>query len=469
MTILRIRVDKYLAGRNLRLGAVADIVPLAAETTKQKPVRGVVVPVGNESTTRDVEVAPGRYLLQATLPSGELLKRYVDVTAGTPSIDVVLESEDSPHEWLGVQHLLGSVPSRARVERQTRQEAEESLTLFASAAPPSTALYWFDASRADDSFFSWLSSADAIDDDALRYLVGNIIRSGQLEPQLTDNRFRKAEIPAVGALAESPLPQALDQLFRHGDGSVQPRRFVALMEDDKVRAIGAMPHEWVYVNYTRPGGGLPVPIEILIAPKSRVASKVQRAANRLSIAVGDPDVASMLSFLGHGNLQAASAMLELASEWLYGKFENPYAAAAGGYILISADGVADLPEQHWKDWLRNLAQHFSWLPDGKIQLAALILGSPEAEAIASAPHRPADVGNPFEKARDLSLQALAAGPPVFAFGVRMLLDNLTLLANADRQSGADDKRARMTQRARDVARWLSLRIDRAQPFTVIRL
>lgn len=357
MTTLRIRVNKFLGGRSLRLGAVTDIIPVAAETTPRgRPIRGVVVPVSDVGETRNVDVPPGRYLLQATLPSGELLRHYVDATAGLSSLDVVLESEDSPHEWLGLQHLLGSVPSRAHVERQVRQETQESLTLFAATAPPKIELFWLDTARDNGAFLQWLGAADSIDDNAVRHLVGRIIGGGQLQAQLDDNRFRKFEIPPYDALPPSPVPPVLNQLLGPGGGGGQPRRFVAMLEDDKVRAIGALPHEWKYVNYSTASGGQSVGMDVLIGPPESTRSRKGRGVNRLSINISDPDVTSMLSFLAQGNLQAASAMLELASEWLYGKFENPYAAAAGGYTLVSAQGMADLPEHHWKDWLRNLVQ-----------------------------------------------------------------------------------------------------------------
>ncbi len=481
MTTLRIRVDKDLAGRSLRLGAVVNIVPLSATTgPKSRPLRGVVVPVGDQWEARNVNVAPGRYLVQAALPSGERLTGYVDAAAGPSALDVVLASEDSPHEWFGLQHLRGAVPSRQHLEYRERQEALEPLELFAGAAVRfadaerrKVELVWFDSVRAEEAFRQWLMSDDAIDEMAVRHLVGGIIAGGALDPQLQGSRFRKFELPGRGSPSASmPIPPLLTRRLGASGDRGHSRRFVALLEDQEIHSIGALPHEWLYVNQAAPTGGQPVGMDVVIAPAKEMATAPSWRGHRLSINLSDPDVSAMLGFLAHGNLQAARAMLELASQWLYGKFLNPYAAAAGGYVLVRANGVADLSEPDWKSWLYNLAHAFPWLPDGQIQLASLMLESPEpeTEAVASLGNAvPADAGHPFEEARDLSLRALAAGPPVFAFGVRMLLDNLTLLVNADRRAGTDNDRARLTRRASEVARWLSLRTERAQPFTVIRL
>ena len=81
-------------------------------------LRGLVLPIvnmGDSSEPLTVSVEPGRYLVKAILPSGEILTQEIDA-AGPERVSVDLVSEDSPHEWLSKQQLAGAVPSRRMAE-----------------------------------------------------------------------------------------------------------------------------------------------------------------------------------------------------------------------------------------------------------------------------------------------------------------------------------------------------------------
>ena len=110
MTRLSIGVSKYLEGEeSLATGRIVDI--------DQGLTQAVRVPVGHGRFI-EVDVEPGRYLVQVDMPFGRPLSRSINVAAGEPIRRVELEGPHSDHEWLSWSNFstgagaLGSTPRR---------------------------------------------------------------------------------------------------------------------------------------------------------------------------------------------------------------------------------------------------------------------------------------------------------------------------------------------------------------------
>jgi hypothetical protein len=88
------------------MGAVATLRRLTDETGARPGATEstrVVVPANNGGVAPNVTVSPGRWLIEATLPSGELITGQVDVGSGNDLVAVTLHVDDhSPQAWLAV-------------------------------------------------------------------------------------------------------------------------------------------------------------------------------------------------------------------------------------------------------------------------------------------------------------------------------------------------------------------------------
>ena len=117
---------------------------------------------------------------------------------------------------------------------------------------------------------------------------------------------------------------------------------------------------------------------------------------------------TLLTLLTTGAIRQAQSLE--AEELLYSKMENPIAAAIGGYYLLK---VGELKRLH--DWANNLANWFSWMPDGAIIHAWQMMSEPNmTDALA-------------RRIRERLLEAHRRGLPIYTEGLRLLHDGLSQL------------------------------------------
>lgn len=159
---------------------------------------------------------------------------------------------------------------------------------------------------------------------------------------------------------------------------------------------------------------------------------------------------SVIEYLNRRDITAATTLYDGFKDWasdmLFEKNRNPFAAAAGSYLLaLTRD-----PGRREQGWLHNLSTRFTWLPDGPIALGWRVLRDAEGHAES------------WAHARHLFLQAVGRGIPYYTVGLRLLVDGLTLLSmrNPD-----DDE----IQRLLSEVTALDLVCLRTEPFTSLRL
>jgi hypothetical protein len=227
-------------------------------------------------------------------------------------------------------------------------------------------------------------------------------------------------------------------LMTHGSGtgsatalnSPLPRDFVIVRRVRTVELV-SLPMPWYVVGTGREAG-----IELVVQQLARAEDFAS------SIAVRDERLGLLLGFLSSGALSAAQQIAEEAKEILYGKVQNPLAAAAGGYALVGSE--TDNSPKPWHEWTKNLMDWFPAMPDGAIQWATLLRrqGSAKSSAACAA----------FKA-------AARRGLPFYSLGLRWLLDGLERYASRDAEASELLPAVRAT----------AARMHQQSPFTILRL
>ncbi len=121
---------------------------------------------------------------------------------------------------------------------------------------------------------------------------------------------------------------------------------------------------------------------------------------------------SLLAIMTSGDTARAKTLFAAsrAEELLSEKMIDPAAAAIGAYYLLK---IKDLARMH--NWANNLADMFSWLPDGAIIHAWQMIQQSES------------VSN-LTRIRGRLLEAVNRGIPVYTEGLRLLVDGLNQLS-----------------------------------------
>jgi len=118
----------------------------------------------------------------------------------------------------------------------------------------------------------------------------------------------------------------------------------------------------------------------------------------------------LMAYLSSGATAEAARFVDAwqaADLALYEKTRDPVSAAAGAYVLLKLQRLAER-----RAWVRNLTERFPYLADGPIVAAALALQAPNAKV--------ADV-------RRLVAEAIGRGPPLFALGASVLVETMAAI------------------------------------------
>jgi hypothetical protein len=447
---VRLRMNKSLEGETLESGVLVEIRALAP-SGRSRLVQRVPVPVGQSNSYRNVDLEPGRYELTACLPSGELLSQTVDVAEQPGSLDVVLQGESSPHEWLSWQHLLGNVPGRkdfkilsSSIQPASRRDFGENLSYSISGEPedlpePAAKLWLVPAAPIDPVW-------PRLDQGLAQLAPGKPVDPAQLFPPGAEAR----DIPLQG-----DPPYAVARLDRGVAFNFDRRAYLVCRRDSEA-ILCAMPYPWPQSD----GSGEAL-VEATLAVdeeslESGLTDSMEKPGWSVRTSVRDRFLGSVLSYLSSGDAASARELLQPARELLFDKMVNPMAAAGGGYILVDewVRGSSQLgSDTRWHSWIDNLSNWFPWLPDGAILQGWLALRRRD---------QPPDLG----KARVALLEAERRGIPIYTAGVRRLSDGLMLLAGEAQRKGAPDPEV---DEAMARVRRLAWQVDPRQPFTCVRL
>jgi len=424
-TTLNLRLEKGLDGRQVANGAIANVYPVSTTLSSEenKALRNIIIPAGSGPVSRSVDVNPGRYLIEAKLPSGEVLSQEVEVPQATPSLEVSLRGEDSPDESLTWQRFTGTVKRQER-RAQITDSGFESFGAGTRSLGPAIEVSQLALplmQQGEDRSWQWRNVAEAT-----RKPVETSAWPGIRKPLQPGPPGPSVQTFVVGG---GPGPSAAPFMPDLPGG-----RQLLWVGQGTEWELASLPMPWLN---TERG----VNSEIDIAVRTELS---EPRDFRTSITVRDESFASAVGFMTVGGLANAATMFSRARAMLESKAENPFAAAAGAYVLVSTQQSS--ATQNWYDWVRNLMNFFPWMPDGAIQYGRLKQLDESSD-------------QDLDEARAALFQAYRRGLPFFSAGVRWLLNGLTILASDG--DGEAEEMARIVHR-------VSLRTCMAQPFTVVR-
>jgi hypothetical protein len=399
----------------------------------------VVVPAGDDyQKFATLDLPEGRYAVEVALPSGRPLLAECELRSDS-KLEIAVPS--SPHEWLAWQHLAGNVGDRvesrpswlldalaagqsttqiAALSRGAEGDADLLGSLMRLESTPAAELWAVHYPRAS---VAWLELERAIrrdlDPPTARYALGAAARPLALPPR-SDGR---AQVFRLTSQHFSPAIAAAEQ-----------HAFVFVQNGPSARIVSA-PVPWYRVD----GRG-----------EAEFELMTLSVGDGVTAVVRDAGLASVLGYLASGYSVFARPLVERAEEMLFHKIRNPFAAAAGAYVMVSTS--AQNPETRWHPWIANLRSWFGWMPDGAIAHGWLLLKHQRSDS---------DVHAAFEA----FFEACERGIPYYACGVRWLLDGLTLFVEDPEFA---HRRADIERRLSAVRR-IAGRTNFQQAFTSIRL
>lgn len=413
------------------MGAVATLQRVADERGVAVPYQtrlDVVVPANSSGVAENVTVDPGRWLIEATLPSGEVINEEVTVASGDQAPVVLRAAEHSPHEWLGWQYLVGNIEGadtlRALSRRSESRGTVRTTNTFEGQRPGD-----FSAKTVE---FSVDTSGPAPEPDAEAPVVHvGEIQGGLRGPEAWVNVLKDGPQPTAPASPTWEDGDASTWLYMFPGPTQLPQRHAAHVAWLGERYVLSLPQPWPALR-----NGQLVPVEMMVRthPLERT---VQVAA-----VVRDTDFAAMSGLMTASTLPKAAVAVNQALGLLFGKALHPLGATAGAYVLLA---TADGKNNDWHAWIDNLANWFPDIPDGAILQGSLRLRFPKNK-------------NSTDEARTALLSAFERGIPYYSAGVSWLLDGLTVFA--------DDP---IVERKMQIVQRVARRLDISQAFTVIRV
>jgi hypothetical protein len=459
---LRLEVnDLWLPGNQNKV--IANIYPedrTAYSRDDRLGMKNVLIPVGvPDNSTNDfhhVSLQPGRYLVEAVLPSKEIVSQEIELTPEQSEVTLRLEASSSGHEWLAWQTLSGNVapgkeyhPSMSARKSRIVHTCTTKLVMVPAPLPRNEPAY-----QQPDSP-TWLSQGFFFANEPCRVaLQDEMLVSGQdwlpvqafPPPSLVTPHIKPNDNDDLSDLYFFDRNQ-VNGLFGKNIVGEGNRFYLFMNGQDLPAQYCVVPIPWNQLDY---GGEVRTQV---LAQRVMTANDDLEGGDqgfRLSAVVEESSLSMLIAYLGVGSMPAAQTILKTSTNLLASKMLNPMAAAAGSYVLLGMP-IEELQKEYWHDWVRNLKNFFTWLPDGAIQYGRLLL------------KRGKHPDN-LREARDCFLEGFRRGLPYFSKGVEFLLDGLTRFANDARESGKEDAEV---ENALRVTRNLALRTNPRQPFTTI--
>jgi hypothetical protein len=449
MTQLTLILDNTKSWPKIQTIAIAniyDITPDRPENQEEDKSNLLL-----KTNRLDIDINPGKYIAELKLPSGKLLRKEIQIQDQPTQ---VLFDIESPHEWLWLQTLHGNITDQKAYQDQINQTQKTTTRGLLSAPQPQS---WILNSK------SIFTTRAAIGSDVLKipegyfllrpdkqnqqfphlYETSNGAKIQQIRPTINDPITQIIELQGRWMINYLNLTPPIDKIYQNNDFQ---RSYIWTQTPDSPSQYSVLPIPW---QGTMNDEFSSVQIYINTGPPKATFSKNYDIQHKLAITVDDELFSSLIGYLGSGDLPSATTILNQAKDILMYKVHNPFAAAAGAYVLLEQIQIAS--KQEWHTWIYNLTNFFKWFPDGAIQWAWLQLAkSDENDTSAILRHN--------------LLEAYQRGLPYYSVGVRMLLNSLTIFA----QRLQDNKQRDLSiEQALKNVQLLASRTNRTQPFTAV--
>lgn len=497
-SVLHLLVKDPSLGVSIDSGVVARIQQLfrrpgtAEDAPGHEPFE-VVIPVG-VTEPRSLKVSPGRYRIQAFLPSGRVIEAE-RVVAAVEELQVSLEGDRPARDWLGWWEFMGTAPDReALCEKRPARGPARSLNgnrlagigdEFGTALRHPFRLDWVGVryliGRLWQGFeyvvLGWLwervsgwvrSIFGRRDEDALRvfYLSSRVWTVLEKMAELTElfgdrfdpllywltfpgdaaavdlrPRYWLQNVQEEGVLRRWVLPDF--QKFEPRDSlqSAMPKfgnsplgePLVLVSQSLDAIEVAFLPSYWLDIKSQQPAS-----VEALVDESSSCRTA------RLRLTVRDSLLGGVLAYFGQGRTAALRVMVEAFREDVKSLNElissNPLGACALLYSALVSTERSRL--RSWEYSFSRLAKEYEELADAQILYACW-----------SITVEPQDSG----PAISLLERAFRCGMPQFGAGVFLLREALARYSQDEKAKPLCETVARLARR-----------VDPSQIFTVVR-
>ncbi|WP_202758379.1 hypothetical protein [Delftia acidovorans] len=328
---------------------------------------------------------PGNYLVDLKFPNGRRTRRAVTVSVEEPYLFLV---EESRYATSGPRNSLAQPASFFKEAPRVMLSAAKSIftrselevRMSATQSPPGVG--------------------------SLRALRGFL---KDLEAESNDgvliHRERAADLAHTMEIDSTPAN--VDSEFQ---SATHRRAWLLINGQGRDATVVPFPNGWTSGS----GKGA-----YLLAVQRKATTGDEATKWSVSLQMRDPSYGSLLDYLTRRDFQGSSAVSQTlrtaALAALYKKQMNPYAAAAGAYMLAMTDEEAQAEQGHW---MGNLTDRFPWLPDGPIAQGYRLLRRTEKGT------------SDFNQARFLMLKAVDRGLPYFTIGLTLLTEALGFISLA---------------------------------------
>ena len=490
---LRLTLTNSTSGRTITTLGMVEITPafepeLRHVDKQARDTVRIVLSAMDEPTSLSLDTGP--YIVRISFPNGVTQAERINMVHGE-TIDVVFRADDASSEWYGDAGIFGIAARRPRLSelesilvglREPRtgvlsQEAPRDLSLnrFVRTEEQNRQLAWHNwyslerqwsdlarisgeqiARRARG--WSWTSHVDEERQIPKENLQGlKLVQWWTGEHQEPYQRLMPAAAHDYEVHLEAGVPDE-DRMW-----NLRRKRVFAAVRDPIGNEFYAVfPEGWQSRSPDR--------MDTYAKPSILLTATVETALDRLTSAakwqcmpqVDDVDAMGLLGFLQTEQTGALhSMMLGRAHRMLFSKDQNPVAAAAGAYALLSMNEEANSRfDQDWRWWVRNLYRRFPHIPDGAIAMAQLALSFGTETS-----SKEVDV----EEVRTYALQAVRRGLPYLGVGIPRLTDILTMLESDDRTQRRHGALVEDTRKALSLVRQLGQITVPGSLFTVLRL
>lgn len=155
-------------------------------------------------------------------------------------------------------------------------------------------------------------------------------------------------------------------------------------------------------------------VKIALTPSNRDGNR-----DALDITVGRdyPYNDLIMAYLSRGALpevERLAEVTEIADRMLYGKFDDPISAVAGAYVLLKTNKL-----ERREHWLANLNRYFGHISDVRVIKASL---AREQQGV------------PEKSIRQMLLECLEIGLPIFSLGLTLLLDSMAAMHRGEKET-----------------------------------
>lgn len=413
MSKLKLRMKGGAPGQRLANGLVGAVYVMPAAGAAKK-MQDVQIPVGADIWFTEVTVPPGTYMVEAKMPSGEILTEYADL-GEKPAQEITFrmpaDQENALFGWeepvAGVMKMTG--PELPLGWADTLCAVKSPLAAFdGDGQPAPTKKLQHKTIGPQVQLWKTGMQAGAGVEDFLQGLTSAIKDGRNLLPETAG-----VSIPQVPSYQDQDIClYRFSQGYQMGSSRIE-RQYALICNGGKNRLL-SLPLPWDFQ-------------ETAAIVELTVKKDLPKATDFFSLVIKDPRLSLPLAYLANDSVNLAADIfdLSLAREHLNEKVRNPLGATLGGYILLLSDlQTKDNEREQWHEWITNLKNWFPWLADGAIQYAWLKLD-----------HRQNDTD--VQKARDALLTACRRGLPYFTKGMSLLVDGLRLFkADGDLEAAA---------------------------------